>query len=164
MYRLRALISTSVCKRVLHLFSLTSPFTQCLCSCAQRSEAAAEPGLCERLRSCQGLGGGRPAAGGGSRPTVGGGATEGASTGACPSAGSCKSPQSVSWGQGTDPQCVRGPTLGAPHFGPQSACPPSQLLSPHNRSSLMPKKDREVTEPPSRAHLPVPLEGAPGAS
>ena len=60
----------------------------------------------------------------------------------------------------------RGQTLNvseAPHLGPQSSCPPSQLLSLHNRNSLMPKKD-EVTEPPSRAHPPPLWTGPRGAS
>lgn len=153
MYRLRTIISTSVCKRLLHQFSLKSLFTWCFCSCGQRSKAATKPRLCEMLRSCQGTEGSRPGTGGGSRPTVGGGVTGGASTGVCPSAASCKSPQR-SLGDGERPSMCQGP---------QSACLPSQFLSPHNRSSLMPKTDREITEP-SRACPPPLWRGPRGAS
>ena len=154
MYRLRTIINTSVCKRLLHHFSLKSLFTQCFCSCGQRSKAAAKPRLCEMLRSCQGMGGSSPSTGGGSQPTVGGGITGGGLPLECVLLQRLANPPRASLGDGDRPSMCQGPQL---------ACLPSQFLTSHNRSSLMPKTDREITEL-SRARPPPLWRGPHGAS
>ena len=154
MNRLRTIINTSVCKRMLHQFSLKSLFTQCFCSCGQRSKAATKPRLCEMLRSCQGMGA--------AAPTLG--------------AAHSQQLEEASRGGGLPLECVLLQRLANPPReslgdrdrpsmcqGPQLACLPSQFLTPHSRSSLMPKTDREITEL-SRAR-PSPLwRGPHGAS
>ena len=102
-----------------------------------------------------GHGGSRPNTGGGSQPTVGGGITGGGGLPLeCVLLQHLANPPRESLGDRDRPSMCQGPQL---------ACLPSQFLTPHSRSSLMPKTDREITEL-SRARPPPLWRGPHGAS